>query len=99
MMELGGNITLSGFNELDRDTMVVVKKIIGSYVRKVSDKNSAFQSLSVTLKTTHERENSAIYEVKTQLVADKQYNAECQDRNLMFCIDKALKKLENAMEA
>lgn len=98
MMELGGNITLSGFNELDRDTMVVVKKIIGSYVRRLGDKNSNFQSLSVNLKTSHERENSAVYEVKAQVEAEKQYNAECSDRNLMFCIDTALKKIENAME-
>lgn len=98
MMELGGNITLSGFNDLDRDTIVIVKKLIGSYIRKVGEKNPDFQSFSVNLKTTHERENSEVYEIKAQLVADKQYNAECTDRNLMFCIDKACKKLENAME-
>ncbi|MGM5482901.1 MAG: hypothetical protein ACQESF_05540 [Nanobdellota archaeon] len=97
MIELGGNITLSGFRELDRDTMVIVKKVVGSYVRKFSEKDPEFKSISITLKKIHERESSEIYEIKAQLVASKQYNSECSDRNLMFCIDKVLKKIENSM--
>ena len=31
MIELGGNITLAGFKELDHAELIVVKKITGSY--------------------------------------------------------------------
>ena len=36
-MELGGNIELVGFNELDSSELIVLKKIIGSCARKLSD--------------------------------------------------------------
>jgi ribosome-associated translation inhibitor RaiA len=98
MIELGGNITLSGFKELDRDTMIIVKKIIGSYIKKYTEKDDKFQSFSVNLKTVHETENSAIYEVKGNLIGKKQYNAEVNDRNLMIAIDKLLKKLDSTIE-
>ncbi len=98
MIELGGNISLSGFNQMDRDTIIIVKKIVGSYVKTLSEKNKNFKSLSLTLKTVHERENSEKYEMKGNLIADKQYNAEITDYNLMIAIDKTLKKLEKSSE-
>ncbi|MFP4403258.1 MAG: hypothetical protein ACOC3X_02670 [Nanoarchaeota archaeon] len=98
MMELGGNITLSGFKDLDKDTMIIIKKIIGSYIKKFNEKNSKFQSFSVNLKKTGETENSAIFELKANLIADKQYNAETNDRNLLIAIDKLLKKLDSLVE-
>ncbi len=94
MIELGGNITLSGFKDLDRDTMIIVKKLVGSYVKKISDKNDKFQSLSLTLKIIHERETSEKYEVHANLTADKQYSTEATERNLMIAIDRVFKKID-----
>ena len=34
ILQLGGNIELAGFKELDRDSMVVLKKIVGNYAKK-----------------------------------------------------------------
>ena len=97
-MELGGNITLTGFKTLDKDTLVIVKKIVGTYVKKISEKNDKFQSLTITLKPIHERETSEKYELKANLTGEKQYNSEVTDRNLMFALDKVLKKLDAVME-
>lgn len=96
MIELGGNITLSGFKELDRDTMVIVKKIVGTYVKKFSETNDKFQSLAITLKHVHERETSEKFEIKANLTADKQHNSDVTDRNLMFALDNALKKVDSS---
>ncbi|MFH1456191.1 MAG: hypothetical protein ABIF40_04550 [archaeon] len=37
MIELGGNINLKGFDDLEPMQMIVAKKIIGNYAKKVSD--------------------------------------------------------------
>ena len=47
-MQLGGNIELNGFNELERSKLVVVKKIVGNYAKEFSDK-TRFDKLSLTL--------------------------------------------------
>lgn len=96
MIELGGNIELTGFRELDSSTMIVLKKIIGSYARQFSDKNPDFKKLSLRLKKVHERETSEKYEIQAKMSAQKEYNAEVTDRNLMFAVDKVLKKIQNS---
>ena len=47
-IELGGNIELVGFKELDHASMVVLKKIVGTYAKKFSEANSDFEKLVVT---------------------------------------------------
>ncbi|MBD3259811.1 hypothetical protein GF371_04255, partial [Candidatus Woesearchaeota archaeon] len=42
-IKLGGNIELSGFRDLDGGTMVILKKIVGNYVRKLSDNSEKFE--------------------------------------------------------
>ena len=99
MLELGGNITLSGFKEIDPATMIIVKKIVGNYAKTFSETNEKFQSLTVTMKTVHEREKSEIYELKAHLVADKDYNASTDDRNLLVAVDSVLKKVEKSISS
>lgn len=99
-IELGGSIRLSGFGEIDGGSMIIVKKIIGSFVKKISERNDKFQSLAVTLKKVHgteESESSGKYEIHAKLVADKLYNADVTHMNLMFAVDKVLKKVEAGM--
>lgn len=101
IIKLGGNIRLSGFNEIDGGSMIIIKKIIGSFVKKISDKNSQFQSLSVTLKKIHgtpEKDSSGKFELQANLLADKNYNSNVTHQNLMFAIDKVLKKVESGLE-
>jgi hypothetical protein len=59
-MQLGGNIELSGFGGIDGASMVVLKKIIGSYGRRLSEISDKFEKLSVTMKPVHETEKSNI---------------------------------------
>jgi ribosome-associated translation inhibitor RaiA len=100
-IELGGSIRLSGFSEVDGGSLIIIKKLIGSFVKKVSEKNSKFQSLSMTLKTVHTSEKSDTtgkFEIKVLLAAEKNYSSEVTHMNLMFAIDKVLKKVETQMD-
>jgi ribosome-associated translation inhibitor RaiA len=97
-VDLGGNIRLNGFSEVDGGSMIIIKKLVGSFVKKVSDRNDRFQRISVSMKKIHGIEESKKFEISANLVADKHYNAEVTHQNLMFAIDKVLKKIEAEME-
>ncbi len=98
-IELGGNIELSGFRDMDGASMIVLKKIIGNYARKFSDSCENFERLSVVMKKVHEREKSEKYEIHVRLLDNGDSHAsEVTDFNLFFAIDSALKKVENALE-
>ncbi|MCF7798566.1 hypothetical protein K9M74_01545 [Candidatus Woesearchaeota archaeon] len=94
MIELGGNITLVGFKELGYAEFVVVKKVVGNYARKISDKQE-FSNLTITLKPIHKiGEEISKYELKGKLEIDgKLYNSEVVEHNLFVGIDSLLKKL------
>jgi len=96
--ELGGHIRLSGFRDVDGASMIIIKKIVGSFVKKISEKNKDFKSLTMTLKKVHgseESETSGKYELQANLIADKPYNSDVTHQNLMFAVDTALKKVES----
>jgi len=51
MIELGGNINLEGFDDIEPMQMIVAKKIIGNYAKKVSDaKKDSLKGFTVTKK-------------------------------------------------
>ncbi|MBS3095440.1 hypothetical protein J4231_02055 [Candidatus Woesearchaeota archaeon] len=96
MIELGGNIKLVGFKELEKEKLIVVKKMVGNYARKIHDKVSPFEELSLHLKELHSTDNikNKKYEIKGKLVINANpYNAEVSDYNLFFAIDKVLSKI------
>ena len=95
-MQLGGNIELTGFKDIDSASMVVLKKIIGNYGRRLSDISEKFEKLSVTMKPVHEKEKSTKYEIHAKLISDgKPFVSEVVDRNLFVAVDSALKKIVN----
>ncbi|MFH1916915.1 MAG: hypothetical protein ABIJ21_06665 [Nanoarchaeota archaeon] len=95
LLALGGNIQLAGFSVLDKSELIVVKKVVGSYARKFSDQYTGFQGLHLTLKELHKREKSEIFQVSGRVIIDgKTHAVEDDDRNLFFCIDAVMKKLE-----
>ena len=49
-MQLGGNIQLVGFHDLDKSELIVVKKMVGQYARKFTDGIPGFSRLAVTFK-------------------------------------------------
>ena len=97
-IELRGNIQLTGFSDLDSGQMIVLKKIVGNYARKLSEKSQKFEQLSVTMKPVHETESSKIYELHAKLMDNgKPIVGEASDRNLFAAINDVLKKIENSM--
>ncbi len=99
-LSLGGKISLAGFRELDRSTMIVVKKIVGSYTRKIADiKGDDFEGLHVYLKKSHEKEKSEKYQINTKvLIRGTPFTSEVTDFNLFFALDSALKKVINSIK-
>ena len=94
---LGGNIQLTGFRDLDPATLVIVKKVVGNFVKNVSTV-TAFNSLNVTLKSVHEREKSEKYELHAHLKTDnKVHTSYVVERNLLVGLDAVLKKVEKEM--
>ena len=92
--ELGGNITLVGFKEVDKAELVVVKKLVGSYTRKLADTVSGFESITVTLKLIHHtEEGNPKYELHAKVnVKGNVCATEVVDRNLFVGLDDVLKK-------
>lgn len=86
MIELGGNIKLIGFKDIEPAKLVVVKKITGNYAKTISEKVGGIKELSVELKGT---------EVKANLkYQDKTLTSESIDKNMFFALDKALSLLK-----
>ena len=91
-LQLGGNIELTGFNELDRGMMVILKKIVGNYARKMSDKSTQFEKLSLTMKKV----GTDQYEVHAKLIDNGQTKtSEVTERNVFVAVDTCLKKIMN----
>ncbi len=89
MIELGGNIKLINFEELEPALLIVVKKMVGNYTKKISETLKDFKSIEVTLN----KEESNKIEVKVE--ADKIHQSEAKDKNLFFALDAALNQILN----
>jgi len=91
VMELGNSIELIGFRDVERDKFVVIKKVVGNFVKGLQDKNSGFERLSLHLKKVHNNE----YEIIGKLHSNgKEYNSEVVNYNLFYALNEILKKLE-----
>ena len=89
--KLGGNISLSGFS-LEPMEMIVAKKIIGTYVKKIREKTD-YQEAKVTLKQT-QKAKMFLHEINVQVKtkAGKLLTASCEDKNLYKALGDALEK-------
>ena len=97
-IQLGGNIELSGFKEIDGGSMIIIKKIVGSYVRKFADKTQNLQKFSLNMKKVHSNQENAIFELHGNIIRDgKTYSAETAERNLFVAVDSVMRKLENSI--
>lgn len=98
-VKLGGNIQLTGFREIDSSSMIVLKKIVGNYAKRISELTKKMEAIHITLKPIHEREKSEKYEVHAKVIDDgKVYASEMTDRNLFVAVDSALKKMVNELD-
>jgi len=87
IVNLGGGIQLIGFSQVDGGKMVVVKKMVGSYVREISEKIQ-FENLSLELKAESQ------YEIEAKLTAGGETtSSDATEQNIFMAIDSVLKKL------
>jgi hypothetical protein len=99
-IKFGEQIVLSGFNSLDGGTMHILRKMVGSEVRKLSDRCSNFVEMKLVMKLVHETEASKIYEVKGFLDDNgKIYASEVTDRNVFQSVSKVFEKILHEMGA
>lgn len=95
MIELGGNVVLSGFREVDPVTLIAAKKIVGNHMKTLTlHLGEKFRKITITLKPVHKRETSQKYELNVHLSADRDYHAEFVDRNLLTAVDTVLRKIQ-----
>ncbi|MEM4260046.1 MAG: hypothetical protein QXG00_02315 [Candidatus Woesearchaeota archaeon] len=93
---LGGSIELVGFKNIDRSTMLIIKKVVGNYAKRMSEITNKFERLTVTVKSIHKQENNEKYEFHTKLLANgKIYASEFTDKNIFVALDSSLHKLIN----
>lgn len=89
-LQLGGNIELSGFSGLDKGVMIILKKIIGNYARKMSDMSKRFEQLSLRMKTVHDNK----YELHAKLIDNgKAIASSAVEHNIFVAVDSSLKKI------
>jgi hypothetical protein len=94
LLKLGGSIELSGFSSIDRGSMIILKKIIGNYARKLSDNSQSFEALKLRVKTVHD----SIFELNCQVVdGGNVITSSVEDRNIFVAVDSALKKISEQM--
>ena len=95
LINLGDTIQLSGFKEIDSGSMVIVRKLIGSQVRKFQEIMKDFERLTVHLKFVHKTEKSMKYELHADLIhSGKNMNVEALERNLFMALSDIFRKLE-----
>ncbi|MEM4245541.1 MAG: hypothetical protein QW404_00265 [Candidatus Nanoarchaeia archaeon] len=93
-MLLGGNIELEGFDSLDPAILVVVKKMVGSEAKKISESGVNFEKLKICLKS-----NSGSCELSANLVLkDGSFDVSSSESNLFFGIDGVFKKLSSSIQ-
>ena len=92
MIELGGNIVLEGFNEINGGEMIILKKLLGNYVKELTEKSGDIEKLKLNLNRTKLGEKD-IFHLQAQLNAGEMFNSEAKDSNLFFAINKCLKDI------
>lgn len=89
--ELGGNILLSGFN-LDGEEMVVVRKMVGNYARKIRHVSN-YDELKLTMKV-HKKDKNEHFELHALVsFGGKEIIAKGEGLNPFTLIDNVMKKI------
>ena len=89
MIVLGNKICLRGFERLGQAEILIVKKMIGSYVRQACD-DAGCSYATITL----EREETGFtVKVRAQLENDSEKTSEASGTNVFVTLDEAMKQL------
>jgi hypothetical protein len=100
VQRLGGNIELSGFKILNGGEMIIAKKIIGNYARKMEGMCQNFSGLKLRVKPLHHTEEKfKKFELHGQVVdGGHVYPASEVEHNIFVAIDAICKKLVHEVE-
>lgn len=90
VIDLGGVIKLKGFNDLGNGQMVVVKKMVGNYVRKIENKNDDFDQIELDLE-----EGEDDYTITAELIitTEDDQSITITEDNVFIGVDAVMKKL------
>ena len=95
-VKLGGNIELSGFNDIDGASMVILKKIIGNQVKKFSKTVENYELLRLVKKNVH---SNSKFEVHVLFAYNgNSVNVANIDNNLFMSVSGAMDKIRNSVE-
>lgn len=95
-LKLGGNIVLVGFS-LEPVEMIVAKKIIGHYAKKVGEKIE-YQEIKIILKQS-QKAQSFLHEIKVNVRTNKGVLvADTVNHNLYTALSEAFDKVDSQAE-
>lgn len=95
-LKLGGKIMLVGFS-LEPTEMIVAKKIIGNYVKKISEKTD-YEEIKITLKKT-QKAQSFLHEININVRTGKGIlSSDTVNNNLYTALSEALDKVYSQAE-
>ena len=99
IIQLGDSIQLSGFKIVDSGEMVIIRKLVGTQVRKFQDMIPGFERLVIHLKPVHKTEKSMIFDLNSELIHEgKVMNAKTENRNLFMGVSELFSKFENMIQ-
>ncbi len=89
MIKLGERITLEGFEGLEPGNMTILKKMIGNFVKKISE-NRDFSNLTLNLQNK--------YDISSTLnINSKKLENQASGNNLFFCLTELFKNIEKSL--
>jgi ribosome-associated translation inhibitor RaiA len=98
IINLGDKIELSGFKVISSGEMIIVRKIVGSQVRKFQEFIPDFERLSIHLKPVHKTEQHMKFELHANLIhAGKPTNTETTNRNLFMGLSELFSNFESML--
>lgn len=93
-VSLGGNIELVGFKQVSLADVVVVKKLVGHYTRKIQEHSQNFEKIQISLKEIHKIDDNSKHEIHVKVLeGGKSFHTEVVDKNIFIALDSALKKI------
>jgi len=92
-LKLGGNIVLVGFS-LDPAEMIIVKKIVGHYAKRISEQIE-YSEIKITLKQS-QKQQAFLHELSVKVTTNKDsLHANKQDKNIYSGLSDALEAIYN----
>jgi len=96
-IRLGGNIWLVGFNDIDKSELTVVKKIVGGYIRRITERMS-YNEMRIRMKK-HNKGKSFLHEINSDVhFGGMHLSAKSEGKNMYSAISDSLNSLIKEIE-